>query len=104
MLLLPVVGRLNQSSDNATLFNVGWGGRMIQGLRPSPLRGQLRRSNLLRRFVEPLGSNPAACVTSTDCFSPVITQPCSTLAGAAGFEPAYAEIKTQCLTAWRRPT
>ena len=44
MLLLPVVGRLNQSSDNATLFNFGWRGRMIQGLRPSPLRGRLRRS------------------------------------------------------------
>ena len=26
------------------------------------------------------------------------------MAGAAGFEPAHAEIKTQCLTAWRRPT
>lgn len=25
------------------------------------------------------------------------------MAGAAGFEPAHAEIKTQCLTAWRRP-
>ena len=75
MLLLPVVGRLNQSSDNATLFNFGWGGRMIQGLRPSPLRGRLRRSNPLRGLVEPLASNPAARITSTDRFSPVIKHP-----------------------------
>ena len=26
------------------------------------------------------------------------------LAGTAGFEPANAGTKTQCLTAWRRPT
>ena len=26
------------------------------------------------------------------------------LAGTAGFEPANAGIKTQCLTTWRRPT
>ena len=26
------------------------------------------------------------------------------MAGAAGFEPANAEIKTQCLAAWRRPS
>ena len=25
------------------------------------------------------------------------------LAGAAGFEPTHARIKTWCLTAWRRP-
>ena len=25
------------------------------------------------------------------------------LAGSQGFEPWYAEIKTPCLTAWRRP-
>lgn len=28
----------------------------------------------------------------------------SNLAGTAGFEPANAGTKTQCLTAWRRPT
>ena len=26
------------------------------------------------------------------------------VAGSAGFEPANAGTKTQCLTAWRRPT
>ena len=25
------------------------------------------------------------------------------MAGSQGFEPWYAEIKTPCLTAWRRP-
>jgi|WetSurSiteA1Bulk_404760.scaffolds.fasta_scaffold00013_30 hypothetical protein len=25
------------------------------------------------------------------------------MAGSLGFEPRYAEIKTPCLTAWRRP-
>ena len=25
------------------------------------------------------------------------------MAGAAGFEPTDAEIKTRCLTTWRRP-
>jgi hypothetical protein len=90
MKLLPIVGRAKPARDNATLFNFDWGGRIIQGLRPSPRRGRLRRSNPLRGFVEPLGSNPAACITSTDSFSPVITQPCLTLAGAAGLFRAYA--------------
>ena len=26
------------------------------------------------------------------------------MAGAAGFEPTDAEIKTRCLTTWRRPS
>ena len=26
------------------------------------------------------------------------------MAGVAGFEPTHAEIKTQCLTAWRHPS
>ena len=30
--------------------------------------------------------------------------PLYSLAGTAGFEPANAGTKTQCLTAWRRPT
>jgi lipoprotein len=42
----------------------------------------------------------------TDKKSPkrAIIYACSNLAGTAGFEPANAGTKTQCLTTWRRPT
>jgi hypothetical protein len=72
------------------------------GLWPySPLRGCRRFALAFKcfAFVEPtvFFENPALILP--------LKLKCKTenMAGAAGFEPTHAEIKTQCLTAWRRP-
>src|SRR5690554_6634547 len=46
----------------------------------------------------PLGDAP---VDSTECACDRASL--KVMAGAAGFEPTHARIKTWCLTAWRRP-
>jgi hypothetical protein len=62
MLLPPVFVRFVETQDcrdaidgneNAALFSIWLGRQDYAGLRPSPLRGRLRRSNPLRGFVEP---------------------------------------------------
>ena len=66
-----------------SVFLIEWQGRLDSNQRmPRSKPGAL-----------PLGDAPNVIL----CFSLRL------MAGAAGFEPTDAEIKTRCLTTWRRP-
>ena len=54
------------------------------------------------RALDEPGSNPASLTASNETKNLPSGVSCFIVAGPAGFEPANAGTKTQCLTAWRR--
>ena len=62
----------------------------------------MRRRSLARRALGEPGSNPATPTASNETKNSPTGVFYFIVAGPAGFEPANAGTKTQCLTAWRR--